>query len=152
MQRVLAQLPSNTALLEPTKRHIRMQLVHAVNPRRTRLESVGRLDCPIQVLREHGCSKTVHRVVGQSDHVFLVFEFNDHTNGTENFFLDDLHVRGSVGENGRLDEVAFGPFTFTADLDLGTGVLARLDVAHDALRNSSVSDTEITMRKLRQDH
>ena len=132
-QRIFTQLPPDTALLEPTEWHIRIQLVHTVDPRCTRLQSVRGLNCPVQVLREHSCSETVSGVVGLSDYVFLVLEFNDNTDGTKDFFLDDLHVGGSIGEDGGSDEVAFGALAFTANLDFGTGVFAGLDVIHDTL-------------------
>lgn len=133
VQRILAQLSPNATLLESTKRHAGIQVVYAVNPCGTRLQSVSRLDCTAQVLREHGCSETVQRVIGLLHHIFLVLEFDDNTDGTENFFSDNFHVWGGVGEDGGFDEVAFGAFTLTASLDLCTSVLARLDVTHNAL-------------------
>ena len=76
---------------------MRIQLVHTIDPHRTRLESVRRLDCTVHVLREQGRSGTIKSAVGLSDYVLLVLEFDDNTNGTKDFFSDDLHVRGSVG-------------------------------------------------------
>lgn len=133
VQRILPQLPPDTALLEPTEWHTRIQLVHTVDPCRTRLESVRSLNRSVQVLREDGCSKTVSGVVGLSDYVVLVLEFDDNADRTKDFFLDDLHVRGSVGEDGGSDEIPFGAMAFTANLDFGTSILAGLDVTHDTV-------------------
>ena len=133
MQRVLTQLPPDTALLEPTEWYTRIQLVHTVDPCRTGLESVRSLNRSVQVLREHGCSKPVSGVIGLSDYVVFVLKFDDDADGTEYFFLDDLHVRGSAGEDGGSDEISFGAMAFTANLDFGTSIPAGLDVTHDTL-------------------
>lgn len=97
-----------------------------------------RLDCPVQVLREHGCGETVHCIVGLSNHVVLVLEFDDNTDRAKYFLLDDLHVRRGVRENSRFDEEAFRALTFATNLDLGTSILARFNVTHDTLNNPNV--------------
>lgn len=70
MQRILAQLASNSALLEPAERHVRMQLVHAVDPRGARLQLVRRRQRAVDVLREDGGGEAVDGVVGLADDVW----------------------------------------------------------------------------------
>ena len=134
-QRILPKLPSNPTLLEPTEWHIRVQAIHAINPRSPRLEPMRRVNNAAQVLREHSGSKPINRVVRLLDHIVFVFELDDDTDGTEDLFLDDLHRWVDVGEDGGLDEVAFCSLTLSADLDFGPCLLSGLDVGHDTLCN-----------------
>jgi len=90
---------------------MRIQLVHTIDPHR--------LDFTVQALREKGCSETIKNVVSLSDYAPLVLAIP----AGPDFFSDNLHVRGSVGEDGGSDEVAFCAFAFTADVHLG--ILAR---------------------------
>jgi hypothetical protein len=70
MQSILSKLTSDTRLLIPTKRHLRMELVHAVNPHGARLELMRRLDRAVQVRAEHGSGETVHRIVSLANDVY----------------------------------------------------------------------------------
>ena len=132
-QRVLAKLASDTALLVSAERHRGVEVVHAVDPDGAGLEPVGGADGLVEVAGEDGGSETVDGVVRLVDDVVLVLELDDDTDGAEDLLLDNLHVRLDVGEDGRLDEVALGADTGTAVVERRALLLARLDVAHDAL-------------------
>ena len=105
---ILAHLLPNTTLLEPTEWYLNATTGSTVDPYRTRLNSVGRLDRPVQVLRKHRSSKTVQRVVRLSYHVVLVLEFDHDTDRSEYLFSHNLHVWGSVREDGGLNKIPFG--------------------------------------------
>ena len=79
----------------------------------------------------NGGGETVRGVVAEFDGVLLVLEFRDAADGAEDLFFDDPHVGSDVGEDGGLDEIPFFAVAFAAGDDLGAGVLAVLDVAHD---------------------
>ena len=110
-----------------------VQHVSRVNPNGTGLEFVCGLDCPVDVLREDGSSKTVDGVVGLTEDILIILELDDDTDGTEDLFFHDLHVWACVGEDGRLDEVTFVAVTLAAIVERRTFFLARFDVAHDTL-------------------
>lgn len=93
------------------------------------LEGVGNLDGGVEVLGVNGSSKTVGGVVGNLDDLFLGLELGNAAHGAENLLLHNLHVLGDVGEDGGLDEVALVSLAVTTDLDVGTCILAGLDVA-----------------------
>lgn len=134
VQRILPKLPPNPTLLKPSKRHIRMQAVHTVDPRSPRLQPMRCIDRPVQILRENSSSQAVDRIVRLLDHFVFVLEFDHDADGTEDLFLDDLHAGGDVGEDGGFYEETFGSLSFAADCDRGTCVFAGLDVGHYALR------------------
>jgi len=48
--------------------------------------------------------------------------------------LHDLHVLSDIGEDGRLDEVSDITLALATCLDLGTGFLSSIDVAHNAVK------------------
>merc|ERR1712098_518861 len=52
----------------------------------------------------------------------------------ENLFLHDLHVLLHTREDSRLDEVTFLAMAIATSLNLGTSILASLDVVHDAVK------------------
>ena len=88
-----------------------------------------------------GGGKTVNAVVAELDDLSLVLELGDGAHRTEDLFLHDLHVVTDIGEDGGLNEVSLVTVTLTADLDGGTILLTRLDVAHDTI--------ELELRNLR---
>lgn len=59
MQRILAELASNTALLEAAEGDVRMELVGAVHPGGTGFEFVCSLQSAVDVLGEDRGSETV---------------------------------------------------------------------------------------------
>lgn len=59
MERVLAQLASNTTLLETTERNVKVQLVRAVDPCGSSFELVCGVQGTVDVLREDGSGETV---------------------------------------------------------------------------------------------
>lgn len=76
----------------------------------------------------HGGREAVCSHVAQTNGIGFVFEFGYGADGSENFLLDDLHVFGDVGEDGRLDVVALLAVTFTANFNFGAFFLSDFDV------------------------
>ena len=81
--------------------------------------------------------KTVGGGVPKTDGILFGLEFGDGADGAKDLLLHDLHVFADVGENGWLDEVALVAVTLAADFDLGTLLLAGVDVAGKMLVNES---------------
>ncbi len=80
-----------------------------------------------------GSGKTVCGLVARLDDLFLSLELADGADGSEDLLLHDLHVLADTGEDGGLDEVTLLAVSLTTGLDLGTCLLAGLDVVHDAV-------------------
>lgn len=81
----------------------------------------------------NGSSKAIGRLVAQLDDFLLILEFGDGADRAENFLLHDLHIGVDIAKDGGLDEVPLVTVALTTDLNGGALVLARLDVAHDAV-------------------
>jgi len=80
--------------------------------------------------------RIIHTVVGvvtNADGVSLILELGDSNDRTEDFLLGDLHVRGDIGEDGGLDEVALGTVAVTTKSDGGTLLLSVVDVLHNTV-------------------
>jgi len=133
VQRVLAQLASNTRLFVPSGRHIHVQRVRAVGPRSTRMQLVRDLNPARDVLREHRRRQSVKRVVRLMQHVLLVFELDNHSNWPEDILLDNPHVRSRVREYRWLDPIAFRSVSLASKVHLCALFFARFDVIHNAL-------------------
>lgn len=103
--------------------------VVGVDPDGTCAESVGGLDGGVERLGVDSGSKTVGGAVTELDNLLLGLELGDGADWAEDLLLDDLHVLGDVGEDGWLDEVSLVTLAVTTNLDVGTSVLAGLDVA-----------------------
>lgn len=84
-----------------------MQHVILVNPHRARLQRTAHTEGGVQVLGVHSGGEAVGGGIAEADGVFFGLELGDGADGAEDFFLHDLHVFADVGEDGRLDEVAF---------------------------------------------
>lgn len=80
-----------------------------------------------------GGSETVRGVVSDANGILFARELLDSADWSEDLLLDDLHVIGTFTEDGWLDVVALVSVALTTNLDLGTGLLALLDVAHDTV-------------------
>lgn len=80
-----------------------------------------------------GGGETVAGLVGDLDGLVLGGELLHGADGPEDLLLDDVHVLVDTAEDGGLDVVALGAVALAADLDLGAGILAVLDVTHDAI-------------------
>jgi len=81
----------------------------------------------------HGSCETVGGGVAELDNFLLGLELGDGADWAKDLFLHNLHVFGDIGEDGWLDEVSLLTLASTTDLDLGTSVLAGLDVAANML-------------------
>ncbi len=136
VKRSLAQLTPNTGLLVPTKRHLVMQCIVGVHPNGTRTQRIRHLDGIVQVLGVDGGGQSIIGLVANSDNLLLGLELGNGAHGTEDLLLHNTHLLGDIREDGRLDEVALVTFALTADLELGTCVLAGLDVAWKRISNT----------------
>ena len=74
---VLSHLPSDPGLLIASKRYPRGDNATRVYPYGTCLEFVRRLDSSSDILAENVCSKTIYRVVGLLDNVFIMKKGQD---------------------------------------------------------------------------
>ena len=81
----------------------------------------------------HGGCETVGSSVAELDDLFLGLELGNGADWAKDLLLHNLHVLGDVGEDGWLDEVSLLTLASTTDLDLGTSILAGLDVAVNML-------------------
>ena len=63
-----------------------MKLVVAVDPNGTSLELVRDIDSTRDIAREDGSSKTIDSVVGLTDQILLIVEFDDHDDRAEDFY------------------------------------------------------------------
>ena len=111
-----------------------VQHVGRVDPNGTGLEFVCGLDRPVDVLREDGSSKTVDGGVGLTEDILIILELDDDTDGTEDLFLDNLHVGTNVAENGGGDEVSLVTESLTTVVDSSAIGLSGLNVTHDTLK------------------
>lgn len=110
-----------------------VQGVVAVHPDGSGIQPVAHTDGSVEVLCVDGSGKAVVGVVGGLDDVLLGLEPGNGAHGAEDLLLHDLHLGGDSGENGGLDEVALVAVALAARLDSGALLLARLDIAHDAV-------------------
>ena len=79
--------------------------------------------------------KTVGGGISETDGVLFGLELGDRADGAEDLLLHDLHIFADVGEDSWLDEVTLVAVTLAADFDLGTLLLAGVDVAREVLVN-----------------
>jgi hypothetical protein len=77
--------------------------------------------------------KTIVSVVGSTDDLIFCAKLGNGADRAEDLLLHDLHVRLDIGEDGGLDEVSLISVSLTTNLDLGTGLLALLNITHDAV-------------------
>ena len=129
IKRSLAQLTSNTTLLESTERKLVMKGVVCVDPDGTCAECIGDLNGGVQVGGMDGSGETVGAAVADADGVFLGGEFGNRADRAEDFFLHDLHVLRDVAEDGGLNEVASVSLALAANLNLRTSLLAIIYIA-----------------------
>jgi len=87
-----------------------MQRVVCVDPDGARAEGIRNLDSGGEASGVQRSGKAISGAVCDVDDLGLVLELCDCTDGTEDFFLLDLHVFRDVGEDGGLDEEAFFAF------------------------------------------
>jgi len=132
-QKVSDSRRTGARLLVPTKWHVLVKRVRAIDPYRTCMQLVCNLKRACDIRREHRGGQTVQRVVRLAHHVVLVLKLDDDTNRPKNLFLDDAHVWPRFGKDGRLDPVALLAMSLASEVNLSALLLARVDVTHDAL-------------------
>lgn len=133
----LAQLATDTALLDATEGDAEVRVVAGVDPDHTGLDVGGDAVGTLNVLGEDGSAETVRGVVGAGDGLGLVDEAGDGDERAEDFLAVDAHVVLDVGEDGGLDEEALAVADVlvgdAAGLELSAFGLAALDVRQDAV-------------------
>ena len=139
VQGVFTQFTPDARLLESTKWHARVQQVRTIDPGRTRMQRMRKLDPPGDILREYRGGQTVQAVVCLAQHIFFVLKLNDHADWTEDLLLDDAHVWPRVGKDGWLNPVALCAMSLASKVNPGALLLSRIDVTHDTLHVSSVN-------------
>jgi len=135
-QAIFALLAANPGLLVSTEWHVRVERVRAIDPYRTRMQLVRNLERARDILRKYSGGQTVQRVVCLSQYVVFVLKLDDDANWPENLLLDDAHVWPSVGEDSRLDPVTLFSMPLASKVNLGTFLLTRINVTHNALHYS----------------
>jgi hypothetical protein len=141
LKRIRTQLSADTRFLVSTKGSLVVGHIVLVNPDCAGLESVGDADRSVEVVGVNTSCQTVGGVVGELENFLFVLEFLDCADRSENFFLDNLHLVVDVGEDGGLNVVALVTQSLTSDDNLGTGLLALVNVSHDTV--------ELKLRDLR---
>jgi len=133
VQSILAKFSANTGFLESTEWYLVGQHVVVVDPDGSSLELVGDPDGGVEVCGVDGRGKTICGFISGLDDFVLSLELADGADGSENLLLHDLHVVANTGEDGGLDEVSLASVSLTTSLNLCTGILSGLDVAHDSV-------------------
>ena len=110
-----------------------MNHVVRVHPHGARTDGVRDAQRRVEVRSVHSGRETVVGAVALLDRLLLGLELGDGADGTEDLLLDDLHVLSDVREDGGLDEVADVAVAAATGGDGGAGLLALVDVAHDAI-------------------
>ena len=93
------------------------------------MQSVRRLNGSGDILREYRAGQAVGSIVRLPDNVVVVVELDDDTDRPEDLLADDLHSGFAVGEDGRLDEIAFIADSFATNVACSALVFSRLDVS-----------------------
>jgi len=103
-----------------------------VNPHGPGLQPITDLDGDIQVPGMHTGGESIKGIMRLPKHFLDILELCNGDDRPENLLLHDLHLLVDIGEDRGLDKVALLAVAAAPGLDLGTLVLARLDVVHDA--------------------
>lgn len=86
--------------------------IKRTHPSSTRLNLMRSSDSPVDVLREYSTRQAVLRIVGLLNDILIVVKLDQHTDRPENLLLDNLHIWLGIGEDSRLNEVAFVSVAF----------------------------------------
>lgn len=133
-QSILATLPAYTALLEPTEGYLHTHMVGAIDPCRSRFQSIRNANRSVNVLRKDGGGETVSCIVRLSDHIFFVMEFDHDADGPKYLFLDNFHIGARICEYSWLDEIALGTDTLSTCMHCRTVRFSGFDIAHDPIK------------------
>ena len=135
VQASLAELATDTTLLDTTERHAEITVVAAVDPDHTSLDIGGNTVGALNVPSKDCGAEAVCGVVSTADGLFLRGEASDSNEGTEHLLAGDAHRVSDVGEDSRLDEettsITDVLVRHTAGSERGTLSLAGLDVFKD---------------------
>ena len=132
-QRSFTKFSSNTRLLVATEWDLVVEHVVLVDPDGTSTERIRDTNSGVEVLGVDSGGKTVSGVVASLDDLLLGLKLRNRADRAEDFFLHDLHVFSDIGEDGRLNEVSLVAVTLTTSDNGSTGLLALLNVTHNAV-------------------
>ena len=107
--------------------------VVAVNPYSAGTEAAGDTNGSVQVGGVDSSRKAVGSVISILDDLIFCAELGNGADRAEDLLLHDLHVGPNIGEDGGLDEVSLISVSLTTNLDLGTLLLALLNITHDTV-------------------
>jgi hypothetical protein len=107
--------------------------VVAVNPYGASAETIGNTNGSVQVGSVNSSRKTIVGVVGSLDDLVFCAELSNRADRAKDLLLHNLHVWRNIGEDGGLDEVSLVSVSLTTNLDLGTLLLALLNITHDTV-------------------
>jgi hypothetical protein len=107
--------------------------VIAVNPYGAGTEAVGDANGSVQVGGVNSSRKAVGSIVGCLDDLVFCAELGNRADRAEDLLLHDLHVWLNIGEDGGLNKVSLLSVSLTTNLNLGAGLLALLNIAHDTV-------------------
>jgi hypothetical protein len=110
-----------------------MKHVIAVNPDSAGTEAIRNTNGRVQVGGVNGSCEAVGCVVGGLDDLVFCAELGNGADRAEDLLLHDLHVWLDIGEDGGLDEISLLSVSLTTNLNLGTRLLALLNIAHDTV-------------------
>src|SRR5208282_4527046 len=129
-------------LLEAAEGGRHVALVEAVHPDHAGAQRLSGAVCGVDVARPHRGREAVDGVVADAHGLLRVLEGDGREHGPEDLLARDLHAVVDLVEHGRLDVIAarLGARALAAHLELGTLLLARLDVAEHALELGLVDD------------
>src|ERR1700722_2569546 len=130
LQAVLAHFSSYTGLLEPAERRAGVKNVIAIDPHRTRSDTVRNRMRLTNVASPYGRSQAVQRLVGPLYNIIQIIEFDDAHHGTKNLLASDLHVVLDIHEHCGFNEITARTCPLAALHQLGSFALAGLDITH----------------------
>ena len=97
------------------------------------LKGVGHPQSSRNVLRKNGRGENVRGIVGERDRFFFRLELDNDPDGAEYLLASNFHGIRHLREDGGLNKVSFSTMSFTTKMERSSGLLPRVDIAHDAL-------------------
>src|SRR6266568_977328 len=114
------ELAAISTMLDPSERKARITCCHAVNEHAASLDAGSQCTGLLDIARPEIAAQAKLGVVCQFNSMLCITGMNNSGNGTEGLIGEYRHLRGHIGQNGWLVEVAF-PLAYTAsNQDLST--------------------------------
>jgi hypothetical protein len=144
---VFTKLATDTRLLVPTERQLRVEGVVVVHPNCPSMQPVCSRDGSRNISREDrgsqailikrlsenqsfGTRSTHHRVISYSNNLILIGEHGHDHDGTKYFFLNDRGCMFCISKDGWLDKVPLGALPFSSKQDLCATFLSSLNITY----------------------